>query len=200
MANPLGAYVRKSQNIESVRARHEMLLAGIESPGKVPPLAIKALDTQISFAKLTLKGTKVTSLSRNTLKSLARELYISEAEVEGEGDGHDYLDALRRKLKGLVEGTLASRSAEAKSHRRETSEENLKLLKDEAVQQNIRLSKAYCELTDKLNTFLKEEWVESGTKHRIANILVNHQSIFSDLFLPVLDKNSSADNVLPLNR
>lgn len=196
MTNPLGAYVRKAQNIESVRARHDLLLAGIEAPGKVSPLVLKALQTQHSFAKFALKGTRVNALCRNTLITLARNIYSQEAEDSG--DGYLYLDALRRKLKGLVESRTSTRSIEAKSKRRDTSTENLKDLLKQTEQQNIRQSRAYSDLTSKLNTFLREEWVDNGTKQRIASILVKHQSIYSDLFSPGEAGNLTADNVLPL--
>ena len=177
-----GAHQKKAQNILSVRARHELLIAGIQTPSGVDKAVHASLAGQRAFAALNLTKLKVTPIALNTLKSLSNELFT---EQDGNGcTGFAYLDGLRIRLAQSLAKAAVTRTVEAKAERAENQTSILESRLAAAEAQSLKRQKAYLSLYSAINGLIKEADLQAGAKLRLYSILENHHATFSGLFEP----------------
>ncbi|CAE6752856.1 hypothetical protein [Paraburkholderia nemoris] len=180
--NKRGAYQKKAENKENVEARHALLEAGLTSPDKISKYVVMALENQHAFCSLKIPNLKIAPISLNTLKSLAGDLYSKKKGANG--NGFVYLDAMRVRLKKLVENTTKGRSVEAKAQRREKRESELAEKIRGLEVQDIHRSKAYFDLYSKLKAFIKEDAIEETIRLRLFQLLTKHDDLYGSLFNP----------------
>jgi hypothetical protein len=180
--NKRGAYQKKAQNKENVEARHALLKDGLKSPKSITKSVAISLTGQRAFCSLVIPGSKVAPISLNTLKALAGELYGEKEEAKGDGFG--YLDAMRIKLKELLESTPTGRSVQAKSDRQRQQTEDLAGRVQELENQNTLRSKAYLDLYSKINRLIKKGDMEETSRLRLTSLLSKHHALYGNLFNP----------------
>jgi len=177
-----GAYQKKAQNISNVRARHELLIAGIKTPHSVDKALHASLVGQRAFAALNLPKLKITPIALNTLKSLADELFT---DPDGNGStGFAYIDALRVRLAQSLSMAAATRTVEAKSERAENKTSNLEARLAAAESQSVKRQKAYLSLYAAVNGLIKNGGLQADAQERLYRVLENHHAAFRDLFEP----------------
>ncbi len=177
-----GAYQKKAQNILNVRARHGLLVAGINTPHSVDKAVHASLVGQRTFAALNLPKLKITPIALNTLKSLADELFT---DSDGNGcTGFAYLDTLRVRLGQSLSKAAATRTLEAKAERVENKTANLMARLTAAEAQSIKRQKAYLSLYATVNGLIKNGDLQADAQERLYRALENHHSAFADLFAP----------------
>jgi len=177
-----GAYQKKAQNISNVRARHELLIAGIKTPHSVDKALHASLVGQRAFAALNLPKLKIMPIALNTLKSLAEELF-SDPDENG-STGFAYIDALRVRLGQSLAMAAATRTVEAKSERAENKSGNLEARLAAAEAQSIKRQKAYLSLYAAVNGLIKNGGLQADAQERLYRVLENHHAAFADLFEP----------------
>lgn len=175
-----GAYQKKAQNIQNVRARHEFLLAGIQAPGTVDKAARDALTGQRAFAALDLPRLKITPIALNTIKSLSDEIFTDQ-DNQGR-KGFEYLNALRVRLHEAMAGVLAARTRVAKGERTENRIEQLAERLTALEAQSIKRQRAYLSLYAALNGLIKDKHLPVEAQHRLYRLLENHHAAFAELF------------------
>lgn len=177
-----GAYQKKALNILNVRARHDLLIAGIKTPLSVDKAVPASLLGQRAFAALKLPHYKITPIALNTLKSLSNELFVDPDE--NGRIGFAYLDSLRVRLSVSLSKSAATRTVDAKSKRLEDKTGNLiaRLAATEA--QSIKRQRAYLSLYSALNGLIKNGGLQEDAQIRLYRILENHHAAFSSLFEP----------------
>lgn len=177
-----GAYQKKAQNILNVRARHDLLIAGIKTPHSVDKAVHASLVGQRTFAALNLPKLKITPIALNTLKSLADELFT---DPDGnDRTGFTYLDALRVRLGQSVLKAAATRTVEAKAQRVEDKTDNLMARLAAAEAQSIKRQKAYLSLYATVNGLIKNGGLQADAQERLYRALENHYAAFANLFGP----------------
>lgn len=186
-----GAYQKKAQNILNVRARHDLLIAGIKTPPSVDKAVNASLAGQRAFAALNLPKLKITPIALNTLKSLADELFT---DFDGNGiAGFAHLDALRARLgKSLLEAA-ATRTIEAKTKRTEDKTGNLEARLAATEAQSIKRQKAYLSLYATINGLIKNGDLQADAQERLYRALENHHAAFANLFEPDVGSATNID-------
>lgn len=177
-----GAYQKKAQNIQNVRARHEFLLAGIGAPASVDKTVRDALIGQRAFAALDLPRLKITPIALNTIKSLSDEIF-TQPDDKGR-KGFEYLNALRVRLNESLAGAAQARTSAAKAERVENRIEHLKARLTAAELQDVKRQRAYLSLYTSLNGLIKDKNMPVEAQQRLYRILENHHAAFADLFEP----------------
>lgn len=177
-----GAYQKKAQNILNVRARHDLLIAGVKTPPSVDKAVHASLVSQRSFAALNLPKLNITPVALNTLKSLADELFT---DPDGNGStGFAYLDALRVRLGQSLSKAAATRTVEAKAERVEDKTGNLMARLAATEAQSVKRQKAYLSLYATVNGLIKNGGLQADAQERLYRALENHHAAFADLFEP----------------
>ncbi|MBA3056704.1 MAG: hypothetical protein KJ614_17845 [Gammaproteobacteria bacterium] len=177
-----GAYQRKAQNIVNVRARHDLLIAGIKAPTSIDKTVHASLVGQRAFAALDLPKLKITPIALNTLKSLANQIFI---EPNGIGaTGFAYFDSLRVKLGLSLSKSTAKRTVEAKAERVEDKTCILMERLTATEAQSIKRQKAYLSLYSAVNGLIKNGGLQPEAQERLYRVLENHQAAFENLFEP----------------
>lgn len=177
-----GAYQKKAQNIVNVRARHDLLIAGIKTPPSVDKAVHASLVGQRVFAALNLPKLKITPIALNTLKSLANELFT---DPDGNGStGFAYLDALRVRLGQSLSKAAVTRTVEAKAERAEDKTGNLEARLAAVEAQSVKRQKAYLSLYAAVNGLIKNGGLQADAQERLYRVLENHHAAFADLFEP----------------
>jgi len=183
--NNKGAYKKKARNLNNVIARRDLLVSCIECPDDVSPILAKCLKSQRAFASLHL-GETIYPLSKNTIETLANELFSANGE-----NGYKYFDSLRLNLLKIQQKKNGKKSLSAKNtalnesvHEMATT---IKLLQMDNIQNN----KAYLDLFSSINELVKEATLAETTKLRLINMLNDHRVKFKDLFAPHQAKNSN---------
>lgn len=177
-----GAYQKKAQNILNVRARHDLLIAGVKAPSSVDKAVHASLVSQRAFAALDLPKLKITHIALNTLKSLADELFT---DPDGNGStGFAYLDALRVRLGQSLSKAAATRTVEAKAERAEDKTGNLEARLAAAEAQSLKRQKAYLSLYATVNGLIKNGDLQADAQERLYRVLENHHATFANLFEP----------------
>ncbi len=177
-----GAQQKKAQNIVNVRARHDLLIAGIKTPHRVDKAVHASLAGQRAFAALNLPKLKITPVALNTVKSLADELFTDH---DGNGStGFAYLDALRVRLGQSLSEAAATRTVERKAERVENKTDNLmaRITATEAL--SIKRQRAYFSLYTTVNGLIKNGGLQADVQERLYRVLENHHAAFADLFEP----------------
>ncbi|MHB8949790.1 MAG: hypothetical protein ACYC4S_12090 [Rhodoferax sp.] len=184
-----GAYQKKAQNVVNVRARHDLLIAGIKAPLSVDKAVHASLVSQRAFAALDLPKLKITPIALNTLKSLANQVFT---DPDGIGNtGFAYFDALRVRLGLALTKSAATRTFEAKAER--TEDKTCKLMErlTATEAQSIKRQRAYLSLYSAVNGLIKNGGLQADAQERLYRVLENHHAAFADLFEPNI---SSATN------
>jgi hypothetical protein len=177
-----GAQQKKAQNIVNVRARHDLLIAGIKTPHSVDKAVHATLAGQRAFAALNLPKLKITPIALNTLKSLADELFT---DPDGNGStGFAYVDALRIRLAQSLSKAAATRTVEAKAERAEDKTGNLMARLAAAEAHSVKRQKAYLSLYTAVNGLIKNGGLQTDAQERLYRVLENHHSAFANLFEP----------------
>jgi len=177
-----GAYQKKAQNIMNVRARHDLLIAGIKTPPSVDKAVHASLVAQRAFAALNLPKLKITPIALNTLKSLSDELFT---DPDGNGStGFAYLDALRIRLGQSLSEAVATRTVEAKSVRVADKTGNLMARLAATEAQSVKRQKAYLSLYAAVNGLIKNGGLQADAQERLYRLLENHHAAFANLFEP----------------
>lgn len=179
--NKYGAAKKKARNLLCVKARHDFLVEGIQSPNSVSAKIAVALVSQRAFAALNIPEVKIFPISLNTLKNLADELYTGT--FEGGDSGFAYLDSLRLNLRNLVEisrDKKAVDNSEIQNARLEELLNKIRLIEF----QNILQSKALQDLYGKILRLAKDGEMEQVTRLRLLRIIENHQVLFKSLYAP----------------
>lgn len=184
-----GAYQKKNQNIENVRARRDFLTNGIKTPINVDKAAHTSLVSQRSFAALKLTE-KIKPIALNTLKSLANELF-TEPDSNG-NTGFAYLDALRVRLSEKLSKVATTRTVEEKATREANKIDDLMARITATESQSIKREKAYLSLYSAINGLIKNGDLHPDAQERLYRILENHHATFANLFEP---KIGSATNI-----
>lgn len=194
-----GAYQKKAQNILNVRARHDLLIAGINKPHSVDK-AVHAnlVGGQRAFAALNLPKLKITPIALNTIKSLADELFT---DPDGNGStGFAYLDALRVRLGQCLSKAAATRTVEAKAERVENKNDNLMARLSAAEALSLKRQRAYFSLYATVNGLIKSGNLQADAQERLYRALENHHAAFSELFEPAIgDATSNKAKVTKLH-
>ncbi len=188
MSNRHGAYQKKQLNIENVYARYKLLVSAIAAPNEIGEALMKSLDGQRKFASLSIPGTKIQSLSLNTLKAIANEILATEAP---DGDGFAYIDDMRCKLKDRVKSIKPTRTTASQSQRQG---DEIKLLKHQLQQvelMNLQRSKAYHDLFCKVVSITTGNAIDEVARLRLMNIIKNHQTLFAQLLSPTGEQTSN---------
>ena len=177
-----GAYQKKAQNIINVRARHNILIAGIKTPTSVDKAVHATLVGQRAFAALNLPKREITPIALNTLKSLSDELFT---DPDGDGrTGFAYLDALRIRLGQSLTETAVTRTVEAKAERVADKTDNLMSRLAATEAQSVKRQKAYLSLYATVNGLIKNGDLQADAQERVYRALENHHAAFADLFEP----------------
>ena len=177
-----GAHQKKAQNILNVRARHDLLIAGIKTPSSADKAVPASLASQRAFAALNLPKLKITPIALNTLKSLADELFT---DPDGNGcTGFAYLDALRIRLGQSILKAEATRTVKVKAERAEDKSFNLKARLSAAEAHNAKRQKAYLSLYAAVNGLIKNGGLQAEAQERLYRVLENHHAAFGNLFEP----------------
>jgi hypothetical protein len=177
-----GAYQKKVQNILNVRARHDLLVAGVKTPHSVDKAVHASLIGQRAFAALNLPKLKITPIALNTLKSLADELFT---DPDGSGStGFVYLDALRIRLGHSLSKAAATRTVEAKAERVADKTEHLMARLAAAEAHSVKRQKAYLSLYAAVNGLIKNGGLQAEAQERLYRVLENHHAAFANLFEP----------------
>lgn len=177
-----GAYQKKAQNIQNVRARHELLLAGIKAPASFDKAARDALTGQRAFSALDLPRLKITPIALNTIKSLSNEIF-TDPDDQGR-KGFEYLNALRVRLHEAMAEVVAARTVVAKAERTENRFEQLEARLTALEAQNIKRQRAYLSLYSAINGLIKDKNLPVEAQHRLYRLLENHHAAFAELFEP----------------
>lgn len=177
-----GAYQKKAQNIQNIRARHEFLLAGVRAPATVDKAARDALTGQRAFAALDLPRLKITPIALNTIKSLCDEIFTDPDDLGLKG--FEYLNALRVRLHKAMAGVVASRTVVAKVERTENRIEQLAARMTALESQSIKRQRAYLSLYSAINGLIKDKHMPVEAQHRLYRLLENHHAAFAELFEP----------------
>lgn len=177
-----GAYQKKAQNILNVRARHDLLIAGIKTPNSVDKAVHASLAGQRAFVALNLPKLKITPISLNTLKSLADEIF-TDTDVNG-SVGFAYIDELRIRLGHSLTKAAATRTIEVKTKRVEEKTTNLEARLAATEAHNLRRQKAYLSLYAAVNGLIKNGGLQAEAQERLYRVLENHHAAFSNLFEP----------------
>lgn len=186
-----GAYQKKAQNIVNVRARHDLLIAGIKTPSRVDKAVHPTLAGQRAFAALNLPKLKITPIALNTLKSLADELFT---DSDGNGNtGFAYLDALRVGLGQSLSKAAATRTVEAKAKRVENKADNLMARLSAAEAQSLKRQRAYFSLYATVNGLIKNGNLQADAQERLYRALENHHAAFANLFDPDIGSATSSE-------
>lgn len=186
-----GAYLKKAQNIVNVRARHELLIAGIKTPHSVDKALHASLVGQRAFAALDLPKLKITPIALNTLKSLADELF---SDPDGNGStGFAFLDALRVRLGQSLSKAAATRTVETKAERAENKSGNFEARLAAAEAQSVKRQKAYLSLYAAVNGLIKNGGLQADAQERLYRVLENHHAAFADLFEPDIGSANGID-------
>jgi hypothetical protein len=179
--NRRGAYAKKDRNRANIDARHQLLLAAINTPDPVTAALGASLCDQRSFAALNLPGTPVQRIALNTLKSIANEVLARHAP---QGNGFLYLDSLRRRLKEKTGDRPSVRTVESQKRRRDQSLEG----RDQALRlaqvSNLERSHAYVDLFSKVTTLMTGAVMDDATRLRLHNLLQDHQDLYAPLLSP----------------
>ena len=177
-----GAYQKKALNILNVRARHDLLIAGIKNPASVDKAVHASLVSQRAFSALNMPKVKISPIVLNTLKSNADELFT---DPDGNGStGFVYLDALRIRLGQSLSKAAATRTIKAKAERAEDKSGNLEARLSAAEAQSIKRQKAYLSLYAAVNGLIKNGGLQADAQERLYRVLENHHAAFSKLFEP----------------
>jgi hypothetical protein len=192
--NNRGAYKKKERNLRNMKARYVLLDEGLKSPQAIKKSIARTLVGQRMFCSLALPNTDIEPISLNTFKALARELYSSEAEANG--DGFAYMDAMRGRLNRLVEVIPSGRSVKAKAERSEQDSNAVAARLDAVELQNVLRSKAYLDIVSKIGKLVKDGEIEAQTKLRLLKLLSDHQAIYGHLFNPSVATVSDGGAVL----
>jgi hypothetical protein len=177
-----GAYQKKAQNIQNVRARHEFLLAGIQAPATVDKAARSALIGQRAFVALDLPRLKIAPIALNTIKSLSDEIF-TEPDEQGR-KGFEYLNALRVRLKEYLTAVAATRTKAAKAERVDNKINELMARLTAAETQSVKRQRAYLSLYAALNGLIKDKNLSIEAQVRLYRLLENHHAAFAELFEP----------------
>lgn len=192
--NNRGAYKKKERNLRNMKTRYTLLDEGLKSPETIRKAIAKTLGGQRAFCSLALPNTDIEPISLNTFKTLARELYSSEAEANG--DGFAYMDAMRSRLNRLVEVIPSGRSVKAKAERSEQESKAIGARLDAVESQNVLRSKAYLDIVSKIEKIVKDGEIEAQTKLRLSKLLSDHHTIYGHLFNPNVPTVSDGGAVL----
>lgn len=177
-----GAYQKKAQNIANVRARHDLLIEGINSPKRMEKCVHAALVGQRAFAALDLPKQGITPIALNTIKSLSDEIFTSP---DGDGQtGFAYLDGLRVRLRQSLSRAAVTRTVEAKAERVAEAMEQLEARRAAAEAQSVKRQKAYLSLYATINGLIKSGDLQPEAQERLYRALENHHAAFSELFAP----------------
>jgi hypothetical protein len=196
--NKRGAYLKKALNIDSVRARHSLLIDAIKSPQYPIETLSKCVENQRAFAALSKKEIDISPISLNTLKKIANELF-SDQRAEHES-GFAYLDSLRIELRSRIERTRLNRSNDVAVRRGTDRNEALLSKLHGTERQLINRTKAYLDIFSKINKLLTEPILDEKSRLRLANLLDAHQAIYWKLFAPDSEHGQDCGTVVPMPR
>lgn len=177
-----GAVQKKALNILNVRARHDLLIAGIKTPPCVDKAVPASLVSQRAFAALNLPKLKIMPIALNTLKSLADELF-TQPDENGK-TGFSYLDALRVRLGKSIMEAAATRTVKAKAERVKDKTDNLEARINATEAHSIKLQKAYSSLYATVNGLIKNGGLQAEAQERLYRVLENHHATYANLFEP----------------
>lgn len=186
-----GAYQKKAQNILNVRARHDLLLHGINAPASVDKAVHAFLVGQRAFAALDLPRLKITPLSLNTIKSLSDEIFI-DPDAAGR-KGFEYLNFLRVRLNESLAGVALARTKIAKEERAENKSKQLLARLTAAETHSVKQQRAYLSLYAALNGLIKHGSLPVESQERLYRLLENHHAAYADLFEPNTDAATGID-------
>lgn len=196
--NRRGAYLKKLSNIESLEARLDLLIQSIKSPAKVTPIVAKSVVKQRDFASLKIEGSKIRSMSLNTMKQLANEIYA--CHKNDKGMGFDYFDSFRTELKLLLEKETGARTLSAKASRLSKSIDEMRLRLAGLELQNILYCKAYLDIFEEVNKLTKEITLDEYTRIRLINLNKEHRIKYEAILNPNKnDKSKELINVIPFS-
>lgn len=177
-----GAYQEKAKNIENVRARHKLLIDGIEQPAKLNKAVHATLVGQRAFAALSLPDSKIMSIALNTIKSLADELY-TKPDKDGR-TGFAHLDALRIRLMKKLAEAAAKRTIKVKTESVADKIEKFETRISDTEAHSLKRQIAYFSLYAMLNGLIKNGELQPDAQERLYRALEDHHATFSDLFEP----------------
>lgn len=179
----------------SVNARCEAMQHAIRSIKDAPTDLLNACDSAVALAALEIPALGINRLgSRNTLFKYADQVIDSLHNPEGE-TGWKYLDWLRREVKAAAAKEASRRTTGARQTREgelhtQMSEE-LSILQVTMTTQ----SKAYLWLLKEISGIANSQAIESATRHRLLNLLNEHDELFGALFGPELAQAIRPKNV-----
>lgn len=174
---------------ESIRNRCSVLQAALNNPLSVESKIVEACQSQASLAALSLPAQGIAPLSRNSLYKyadieLTKETIPNGFKNEG-GSGYRYLDWLREEVKKLAKTTSPDRSRSARNARAQLKLQELNQQVEHLRKHSLGVSRAYFYLFNCLKGLHGDENIDATTRRKIANILNDHDRLYSDLFAEV---------------
>lgn len=171
---------------ESVRNRCRVLLETLQNPLEASSKIFEACSSQSTLASFSFDSEGITTLSRNSMYKYANLELIHEtipSGFKGEGGtGYRYLDWLRNEVKKIAKSTKLDRSKTAHARRSEQRLQDMTLHTHEMMKHSLAVSKAYFHLFRSLKNLYADESVAATTRHRIANLMNDHDRLYSNLF------------------
>ncbi|MBE1426465.1 hypothetical protein H4684_003131 [Desulfomicrobium macestii] len=178
----------------SVFARHEALKQAIKSIKTAPKALTTACNSSVALASLDLPEIGICRLgSRNTLFKYSDILFSDHYTPNGE-TGWKYIDWLRNEVKDLAKKEALARNKKSRelimAEKLNRAQQELSALQRTMMAQ----TKAYLWILKEVFGLSKSHTIDDSTKHRLKNLITNHDELFGDLFTP----NMSQSKVIKL--
>jgi hypothetical protein len=171
---------------ESIRNRCRVLVEALQSTSHISSKILDACESQSTLASLSIPSEGITALSRNSLYKYA-DLELTDARVpngyKDEGAaGYRYLDWLRNEIKKKGKQGSFDRSRSAHASRFQQRFQELTSQMIEVRQHSLAVSRAYLHLFTSVRGLHADESVSATTRQRVANMMNDHDRLYSELF------------------
>src|SRR5471030_3180143 len=190
--NERGAYQKKLANVDSVRARHKLLCAGLESPATVTAEIAISVVSQRSFCALSQPNKGIFPMALNTIKSLSFDIKFEYKDCVG--IGYSYLNDLRIRLHEVIKFNFQRPST--KNVPESTPIPSLLEQLTQSQLTNTRRGRAYMSLYVEINLLIKSGEIDELARLRLAKILRKHNELYAKNFAPSTAIQSEAGEVV----
>lgn len=171
---------------ESIRNRCRVLEQALQSSSSVSRKILDGCESQSSFASMSIPSEGITALSRNSLYKYA-DIELTNVRIpngcKDEGvAGYRYLDWLRNEIKKKGKRGSLDRSKLAHASRFQQRLQELTCQMVELRKHSLAVSRAYLHLFISLRGLHADESIGATTRQRIANMMNDHDRLYSELF------------------
>ncbi|MDO8336369.1 MAG: hypothetical protein Q7T74_06335 [Candidatus Saccharibacteria bacterium] len=171
---------------ESVRNRCRILQETLQNPAQASSKVFEACLSQSALASMSLPSQGITALSRNSMYKYANLELIHEKIPNGcnsEGSvGYRYLEWLRNEVKRIGREKIFDRTKSAHASRADQRLQETIQHAHELRKHSLAVSKAYFHLFASIKGLYADESINTTTRNRIANMMNDHDRLYSELF------------------